>query len=220
MYKHILFDLDGTLTNPSEGITKSFRHALTLEGLHAPTEAELTWVIGPPLRASFQTLANTTDELLLDRLTKHYRSRYAPIGVFENIMFPEIPAVLRELIGADKKLYLATSKLAEYAKRILDHFQLSQYFTDIGGSLMDGKRDAKADVIEDLLLKNKLAPDECVMVGDREHDVIGAKANGIETIGVLYGFGSQDELLHAGARTTVATPEELLAVLLSGPRDN
>jgi phosphoglycolate phosphatase len=207
MYKNILFDLDGTLTNPSEGITRSVRLALEVENIVSPSEADLTWVIGPPLRDSFRLLAKTTDEELVTRLMHHYRTRYAPTGVFENIMFPEMPKVLRDLQNAGAKLYVATSKLADYAKRILDYFELTSYFTYIGGPTLENGRDAKADVIEDVLLNNHLIASECIMVGDREHDVYGAKANGIETIGVLYGFGSEEELKNAGAWMTVATPE-------------
>jgi phosphoglycolate phosphatase len=213
VYKSILFDLDGTLTDPREGIIKSVCHALQKEGYSHPPESELTWVIGPPLRGSFQQLTKG-DEAVVSRLLGHYRDRFAPIGLFENKVFPDIPQVLATLRTAGFDLYLATSKPAVYAKRILEHFQLTTYFTDIGGSELDGTREDKAEVIEDIVQKNGLDVSECVMIGDREHDIYGAKKNKMDAVGVLYGFGSAEELTRAGAIATLATPRDLLHYLI------
>lgn len=213
MYKSILFDLDGTLTDPREGIIKSVCHALQQEGYAQPPEEELTWVIGPSLRGSFRQLTHA-DEAGVERLMRHYRDRFAPIGLYENHVFPDIPEVLDTLRAAGKNLYVATSKPVVYARRILDHFKLSHFFNYIGGSELDGTREAKEEVIADVVARNHLVAAECVMVGDREHDVLGACKNHIPTVGVLYGYGSEAELTKAGAIATVAAPHELLDVLL------
>ena len=212
MYRSILFDLDGTLTNPREGIIGSVRYALVQEGYDAPPAEELLWVIGPPLRNSFGRLTGCSDAGA-NRLLDRYRERYSPVGLFENTVFPEIPAVLQALVAAGKSLYLATSKPAVYAKKILQHFQLASYFSGIHGAELDGTRDAKADVIAHVLATHALDVGDCVMIGDREHDIIGASTHQMQSIGVLYGFGSEDELRQAGASAIAPSPRDLLALL-------
>lgn len=214
MYKFILFDLDGTLTDPRDGIVRSVRHALLAEGLPAPAESDLTWVIGPPLRESFRTLSKTTDNGLIERLMTHYRDRFAPIGIYENVVFPDIPNVLKRLVAEGRQLFLATSKPAVYAQRILDHFALTPFFSDVCGSELDGTREDKGEVIAEVIARNHLKPGACVMVGDRRHDIIGAKRNGIASVGVLYGFGSREELEEAGANAIAQTPHHLLQLLM------
>ncbi|MFB5190298.1 HAD hydrolase-like protein [Alicyclobacillus fastidiosus] len=217
MYQHILFDLDGTLTDSSLGITKSVAHALVAEGYPAPKLEELTWVVGPPLRESFLKLVNSTDVAVADRLLAQYRTRFEPIGMFENEVYDGIPDVLQALIDHSCQLHLATSKPRVYAEQILEHFSLAPFFTTVAGAELDGSIESKEDVIRTLLETAHLDRATCIMVGDREHDVHGAAANGIACVGVTYGFGTKSELLAAGARCIVDSPRDLTRVL-TGPQ--
>ncbi|WAH35870.1 HAD family hydrolase [Alicyclobacillus dauci] len=210
MYTNILFDLDGTLTNSAFGITESVRLALLHEGFDAPSHADLVWVVGPPLRDSFAQLAKTTDTAVINRLLTKYRERFEPIGMFENEVYAGVQTVLETLRDDGYRLFLATSKPRVYAEKILRHFELEEYFDGIGGAELDGSIDSKADVIRTVLRTYDLSPESCLMIGDREHDVIGARENNINTLGVTYGFGSETELREAGAICIVRTPVEIL----------
>lgn len=209
MYTHVLFDLDGTLTDSRVGITESVRQALLTEGFDAPSAETLGWVLGPPLRQSFAKLANTTDQAMIDRLLVRYRERFEPIGMFENKVYDGIPELLQTLKRRGHHLYVATSKPHVYAAKILDHFDLKAPFDGVFGAELDGSVDSKADVIRVLLREMGISPSSSVMVGDREHDVIGASAHGIATIGVTYGFGSETELRAAGAAFLAHTPQDI-----------
>ena len=209
LYKFVLFDLDGTLTDPIEGILKSVRYALHKEGLSTQSNEDLSWVIGPPLKESFAQLANTTDEAVLKRLLSGYRERFGTVGLYENLVFDGIPELLAELVELGSRLYIATSKPTVYAEKIIEHFHLDRFFTAIAGSELNESRTHKGEVIRYLLSTSDIVPGQSIMVGDRMHDVLGARENGIRTIGVLYGYSSESELQNAGAAYVARSITEL-----------
>lgn len=214
----ILFDLDGTLTDPQPGITGSIRYAL--QQLNAPDHApaDLNWCIGPPLRDNFAQLLGTSDPQVLEQAIFWYRERFGTVGMFENAVYPGMHDVLAALTARGYRMFVATSKPAVYAREIVAHFDLLRFFTAIYGSELDGLRSDKAELIGYLIQQEQLDPDACVMIGDRRHDIVGAKANGVRAVGVCYGYGSLDELTAAGADELVARPEQLLDLrLLSQP---
>ncbi|APR71042.1 HAD-IA family hydrolase [Acinetobacter haemolyticus] len=192
--KNILIDLDGTLTDPKTGIHGSIRYAL--EKLNQPLadEVDLDWTIGPPLKASLAKLLDTQDDDLAEQALAAYRERFSVTGLFENEVYPTVEGTLRHLQTQGYQLFLATAKPTVYAKQILAHFQLDQYFTEMYGSELTGERTNKADLIAYILEQEQLNAQHCIMVGDRQYDVIGARANGIETIAVNYGYGTTQEL--------------------------
>lgn len=192
--KNILIDLDGTLTDPKTGIHGSIRYAL--EKLNQPLadEVDLNWTIGPPLKASLAKLLDTQDNDLAEQALAAYRERFSVTGLFENEVYPTVAGTLRHLQIQGYQLFLATAKPTVYAKQILAHFQLDQYFTEMYGSELTGERTNKADLIAYILEQEQLNAQHCIMVGDRQYDVIGARANGIETIAVNYGYGTTQEL--------------------------
>lgn len=192
--KNILIDLDGTLTDPKTGIHGSIRYAL--EKLNQPLadEVDLDWTIGPPLKASLAKLLDTQDDDLAEEALAAYRERFLVTGLFENEVYPTVEGTLRHLQTQGYQLFLATAKPTVYAKQILAHFQLDQYFTEMYGSELTGERTNKADLIAYILEQEQLNAQHCIMVGDRQYDVIGARANGIETIAVNYGYGTTQEL--------------------------
>ncbi len=210
--RNILFDLDGTLTDPMLGITKSVRYALAHFGISVATLQELTPFIGPPLKGSFQKFYGFSEaeaELALQK----YREYFAETGMFENEVYEGIPALLSLLKQQNKHLFVATSKPEIYAKKILDHFHLSEYFTFVGGSLLSGERVEKTDVIHYVLSENSIDKNDAIMVGDRCFDITAAKAAGLSSIGVLYGYGDYKELADAGADVLCNTVEELKNIL-------
>ena len=194
---HVLFDLDGTLTDPKPGITKCISYALERLGLPTQDEDALSWCIGPPLRESFATILGTDDAQMIEAAIGFYRERFSSVGLYENSVYPGIPEALDELREFD--LHVATSKPKVFAVRILFHLGLVQYLKSVNGSELDGRREAKAEVIADAMDLKGIARSEAVMVGDRIHDITGASANGIPCIGVAYGYGSRDELESAVA---------------------
>lgn len=199
MAEWIFFDLDGTLTDPAEGITNSIIHALKYYGCDIPSYRELCTFIGPPLLDSFQEKCGFSPEKAAEAVVK-YREYFGVKGLFENQVYPGIPEMLSALRKAGKRLVVATSKPEEYALRIVEHYGLAPYFENVCGSLMDESRSKKAEVIAYALERNGIADRNAVlMVGDRKHDVIGAAANSLKSCGVLYGYGSRDELTAAGA---------------------
>ena len=207
----VLFDLDGTLTDPKEGITRSVQYALKALGRPVPPMEDLLWTIGPPLRWNFVKLLGSEERA--DEGVRLYRERFAEIGMFENDLIEGIPALLDELLAEGRRLYVATSKPHLFARRIVEHFGLTDRFVAVYGSELDGTNADKRDLFRTILAKEDFEPAEAVMVGDREHDVIGAMASGIPTIGVRWGYGSDEELLSAGAAVLVDRPAEIAALL-------
>jgi len=193
--KNILIDLDGTLTDPKVGITTSARYGLEKIGHPISDEINIDWIIGPPLKASLAKILNVeADHVLAEQALMGYRERFAVKGLYENHVFEGVAETLAELKRRGYRLFVATAKPTVYAKQILEHFDLAQYFTDIYGSELNGERTNKAELIQYILEQQKLQADQCLMVGDREHDIFGARQNGIDTIAVNYGYGSQEEL--------------------------
>ncbi|MBR2408853.1 MAG: HAD-IA family hydrolase [Lachnospiraceae bacterium] len=214
-YRYILFDLDGTVTNPEEGITKSFAYALEYMGIHVEDRTELRKVIGPPLLQSFDEFYHFTKEQALEATAK-YRERYQDMGWAENEVYPGMEETLKTLWEQGAKLILATSKPERFAVRIMEHFGLSKYFTMLCGADDYAKdRSTKEQVVRYALEQNGITDiGEVIMVGDRKYDVEGAAAVGIKTIGVLYGFGDAEELRSAGAIRLVESPQELADYLM------
>ena len=208
----IYFDLDGTLTNPKPGITRSIQYALQkLDHPTMPTEDELTWCIGPPLRASFVRLLGA--ETSADLAVSYYRERFSDVGLYENGVYDGIGDVLTSLRASGHRLFVATSKPHVFAERIIDHFGLRNHFERVFGSELDGTRVDKSHLLEYALKQALVDPAKTLMIGDRSHDMIGAKNNGMKGIGVLYGYGSRDELLQAGANHVCATPGAILGCI-------
>jgi phosphoglycolate phosphatase len=204
----IYFDLDGTLTDPKPGITGSIQYALKKLDRPVPTQDDLTWCIGPPLRASFATLLG--DESQADLAVSFYRERFADVGLYENSVYPDIKDVLATLGQPRRRMFVATSKPRIFAERIIDHFGLTGYFERVFGSELDGTRVHKTELLAYALEEAEVDASQALMVGDRSHDMIGAKNNGMSAIGVLYGYGSKDELTEAGASHVCATPRAIL----------
>lgn len=209
--KHILFDLDGTLTDPMMGITKSVRYALNYYGIEVKDLNDLLPFIGPPLRDSFKEYYGF-DEAKANEAVEKYREYYKTDGIFDNKVYQGMVDCLQTLKDSGKKLYVATSKPEFFAKQIIEHFSLSKYFEYVGGSEFNS-REKKAEVIEYVLKTNQIDNDDVIMVGDRKHDIIGAHENKIPCVGVLYGYGTEDELKQYQADYLVSTVEELTELL-------
>jgi len=212
--QYILFDLDGTLTDPAEGITKSVQYALKQFGIEEDDLEKLLPFIGPPLKESFMEFYGFSEEKALEAVDR-YREYFGPKGIFENEVYKGIPELLEELTEAGRTLILATSKPVVFAEQILEHFDLRQYFEFIGGSDIEQTRAKKSEILQYILEECQLVDlTELVMVGDRKHDIIGAKQFGIDTVGVLYGYGSEEELTEAGADVLVDSVRKLREYLL------
>jgi phosphoglycolate phosphatase len=209
----VLFDLDGTLTDPAVGITRSLAHAFAAVGRPVPGFAALRGLIGPPLVDAFGSMGLHTDEI--DGAIAAYRERYVETGMFENALVPGIEALLDELVSAGVRLAIATSKPEPFAVTILEHFAIADRFDAIAGATLDQRRRHKDEVVLHALELLGLPPAPgTVMVGDREHDVHGAAEHDVRTVGVLWGYGPRAELEAAGAWRVVETPVELRDVLL------
>ena len=202
----ILFDLDGTLTDSGEGIINCSIYALEYFGLPIPSREEMRVFVGPPMRDTMVKFGVPPERA--EEAIKVFRSRYEPIGIFENYPYPGIEDLLQKLKAAGHKLYVATSKPEFMAKQVLDRFDLSKYFDLICGALKDASRDKKEDVIA-YLLEQSGDPAHAVMVGDTLYDVLGASHHGIPTIGVTWGYGTEASLREAGAAAIVHTMDEL-----------
>ena len=212
MYKTVLFDLDGTLTDPGLGITNSVAYALKKYGIEVSDREKLYSFIGPPLNDSFKKCYGFSDEKAMEAIM-YYREYFSDKGIFENEVYDGIKELLRRVKESGRKIVLATSKPEEFALRILEHFELTEFFDVVAGASMDEKRNKKGDVIKYALEKGCLTPEDAVMIGDREHDIFGAQENGIDTIGVLYGYGSRDELEKAGAMHIAETVDDVYTLL-------
>ena len=215
MTDYILFDLDGTLTDPGEGITNSVAYALDKYGIEVTDKSTLTPFIGPPLHESFRKYFNFSILQSFDAVTK-YREYYRDRGIFENRVYDGIIDLLSVLKESGKTVIMATSKPTVFARRIAEHYDFEKYFDVIVGSELDGTRVDKAEVIEEALRQAGVTEKErCVMVGDRMHDIVGAQKNHISSVGVLYGYGSLEELSDAGADVIVNTVEDLKRFLFN-----
>ena len=210
-YQYYLFDLDGTLTDSGEGIMNSIRYALDKFGITEYDEAVLRKFIGPPLAECFQKYFDLSQEEARTGID-YYREYYTAGGMFENAVYDGVKELLEGLKAQGKTLLVATSKPELFAKQILEHFELAQYFDCIAGASMDETRVRKDEVIAYALQQYQgVELEDAVMIGDRSHDIMGGKANGMDTIGVLYGFGSREELEEAGADWIAERPEEILS---------
>jgi phosphoglycolate phosphatase len=213
--RNLLFDLDGTLTEPKTGITRCIQYALTGMGCDAPEEADLVHFIGPPLSQTFGHLLATTDERAISQAVMLYRERFVETGMYENEVYAGMAETLATLVEEGHRLYLATSKPHVFAAKILYHFDLARYFQAIHGAELDGTRQDKADLIAYILCSENLLAAETAMIGDRKHDILGALANGVTAIGVLWGYGSAAELTEAQATYLAADQPTLLETVRS-----
>ncbi len=215
MYEVILFDLDGTLTDPGVGITNSIEYALNKCGIKVADRAELYKFIGPPLQESFENYYGFSTEKAKTAV-KYYREYFRDKGIFENLVYDGIENLLKLLYDSGKKLIVATSKPEIFAKRIMEHFDLAKYFTYIAGSNMDGTRTKKAEVISYALEVCNISDiSKAIMVGDREHDVIGANTVGLDSIGVLFGYGDYNELTAAGATYIAGNVRDIHSIIFN-----
>lgn len=212
MYRYILFDLDGTLTDSSPGITNSVGYALDKYGITDHPKEDLLKFIGPPLVDSFAKFYGFDEAKSLEAV-EFYREYFRDRGIYENSVYDGVIEVLEALKADDRILVLATSKPEEFAVRILEHFDIAKYFNFVAGASMDGALSKKSDVIA--VAMNRAGIEDAstaIMIGDRHHDISGASVNGMESIGVLYGFGSRDELEAAGATYIASTPADILEI--------
>jgi phosphoglycolate phosphatase len=210
MNRTIFFDLDGTLTDPMVGITGSIQYAMEKLGVDVPEAEELLWCIGPPLLDNFQTLVG--DERAPAAVAL-YRERFSTVGLYENTPYPGIHEALLAIRSADVRLCVASSKPHIYVRQILEHFELIDHFSDVFGSELDGTRTDKSELLRYALSETGTEANNATMVGDRKHDIVGALDNGVSALGVLYGYGSVEELTKAGANRFAKAPSELVSLL-------
>jgi phosphoglycolate phosphatase len=212
--KNILIDLDGTLTDPKVGITTCARYGLAKVGHPIADDMNIDWIIGPPLKASLAKILNVAPEDdLAEQALLGYRERFSVTGLFENQVYEGVAQTLQALKNQGFQLFVATAKPTIYAKQILEHFHLAQYFKVIYGSELSGERTNKGDLIAYILQQEQLKPSECMMVGDREYDILGARRNGIETIAVTYGYGSIEELAQAQPKAQIESFDDLMPLI-------
>lgn len=213
MYQYILFDLDGTLTDPREGITKSVQYALAKMGIEEPDLSALEHFIGPPLYDEFRRCYDF-DDVQAKQAVAAYRERFSVDGWKENILFDGVPAMLKTLRAAGKTLAIASSKPTLFVEKILELFEIASYFDVVSGATLDGSISTKAQVVERALtLLSVKDRKSAVLVGDRMHDVEGARSCGIDCVGVTFGFGGLQELRQAGAKYIVQDFAELMHLL-------
>lgn len=215
-YLAVLFDLDGTLTDPGEGITNSVAYALNYYGIKVENKKDLECFVGPPLFACFEKYYGFSRQKA-EAAVEKYREYFSVKGIFENEIFEDTENLLKDLKEQGIKVILATSKPEIYAEKILKHFNIDRYFDCVTGSLLSGERIDKAEVIKEALKRaGDLDAKDCIMVGDKSHDIIGAKKNGMKAVGVLFGYGSLEELQSAQPDYIVENFSELKKVLLKG----
>ncbi|WP_061809352.1 HAD family hydrolase [Rossellomorea vietnamensis] len=213
-YPFILFDLDGTLSDPKEGITKSIQYALEKMGVEVPEVHELECFIGPPLQVSFAENCGFS-ERETQRAIDFYRERFKEKGMFENQLYSKIPLLLKTLKDKGHTLVVATSKPTIFAEQILSYFNIAQFFDLIAGSNLDGTRTSKTEIIQYILdIYHEYESDNFIMIGDRKHDIIGAQNTGIDSIGVTYGYGSIEEISESNPTYVVQNVEGMKEVLV------
>ena len=212
MYNTVLFDLDGTLTDPGKGITNSVAYALEKYGIEVTDRKSLYCFIGPPLKDSFMKYYGFSEEKAMEAIG-FYREYFRDKGLFENEVYEGIRELLERIKSSGRKIVLATSKPEEFSVRILEHFDLLKYFDVVAGASMDETRNKKGDVIKYAMEKGGFTAEKAIMIGDREHDIFGAKENSLLSIGVLYGYGTEEELKVARADYIAATVEDIYGLL-------
>lgn len=213
-YHTVLFDLDGTITDSGPGIINCVKYALKKAGMPDADVSELRAFIGPPLHEQFRDFCGITDDQA-EEMVRLYRERYSGTGIFENRVYDGVIPMLEQLKGAGIRILLATSKPEKFAKIIADHFGFEEYFDFIGGANMDGTRTDKQEVIEYVLESCGVSDrTDLIMVGDRRYDVEGAKKAGLASMGVLYGYGSREEIEAAGPDLIAETPADVTALIL------
>ena len=214
-YRYVFFDLDGTLTDSAEGITKSVAYALEKFGIIVSDLSKLNRFVGPPLKEAFMRFYGLSQNDAI-KAVEYYRERFRDVGIFENKVYDGIPQLLEKLNDADCKLIIATSKPEVFANRILEHFNLTKYFSVITGATLDGKISSKTEVLKyAFTLLGDIEKKHAIMIGDRYHDIDGARDIGIDSIGVLYGYGNLDELEKSGATFIAETPDKICDILLN-----
>jgi phosphoglycolate phosphatase len=205
----VFFDLDGTLTDPKEGIMNCLRFALGKLGRKCPPDAELTQYIGPPLRQSLGEILSTTDDTTLDEALRFYRQRFGECGLFENSVYDGVPETLHRLQQNRYSCHVVTSKPYVYAERIIEHFGLRRFFKRVYGSHLDGRLTEKAELIAHVLRLEDVRPQQCVMIGDRHHDISGARANAVFAVAVTWGYGTMSELVRSRPTALCEAPRDL-----------
>ena len=215
-FDSVLFDLDGTLTNSLPGIARSIQHVLRILGAGAaiPSEDDLRWCVGPPLRELFQRLLITTDQTIIERAVELYIERYERIGFRESRVFPGVPEMLAA-VSAGRRLILVTSKLTESAEKVLAEFSLRKYFEGVYGTDRHGKPSDKSELVQTAITDHQCSPATTAIVGDRHHDIAAGKTDHLFTIGVTYGYGTREELEKAAADKICSTPTEVTGALVS-----
>lgn len=214
--KNIFFDLDGTLIDPRKGITRAIKYSLDKLGKPIPLTEDLLWCIGPPLKESFKKILKSDDETAEIALY-FYREYFRERGKFENEVYSGIPMVLQKLNELGLNLFVVTSKPYVYAIEIITYFNLGGFFKEVYGSLLSGELVDKRELISYALKKEKISAKNTLMIGDREHDIIGAKKNGVLSVGVTYGYGTEEELQNVSPDFIAASPEEIFEIAV---RDN
>jgi phosphoglycolate phosphatase len=211
---HLFFDLDGTLADPAVGIIACIQHAIRALSSSPWPDLELRRFIGPPLRDSFREILATQDVELVETAVEHYRERYTAGGLFENVVYPGIPEALAQLESAGFPMWVVTSKPTVFATRILEHFGLRARFSAVYGSELSGERSTKSELIAHVLAREQIRPTQACMIGDRRHDIEGARCHrGVLSLGVLWGYGTRSELEAAGANDLVESVGALPAAV-------
>jgi phosphoglycolate phosphatase len=210
---HVLFDLDGTLTDSRVGIARCFQHALVELGAACPSEEKLTEYVGPALTAAFQSLLETDDPPRIDAAIAAFRQRFERIGMFENALYTGIDEAVADLVDKGFILCVVTAKPRVYAARILEHFGLGDRFSGVYGPELADREYSKASLIRQACLAEGVAPTRAVMVGDRVEDILGAKANGLQTVAVLWGYGDPAELKAAAPDYLAQSTADLVSWL-------
>jgi phosphoglycolate phosphatase len=208
---NLLFDLDGTLSDPVVGITRCIQHAMRELRREPAGERELARFVGPPLRETFATLLATGNEDLVSQAVGLYRERFVAVGMFENEAYPDVGRGLERLAADGHRLWVVTSKPHVYARPIVEHFGLRERFQEIYGSELDGRNADKAHLIREVLEKERMRPGDTWMIGDRAHDVRGGRLNGTRTAGVLWGYGTEEELRAEGPDLLADSMDALVA---------
>ena len=210
----VLLDLDGTLSDSKPGIAASFRYTVGQLGHDPDAAGDLTWAVGPPIAVSIARLLKQYGDDRIDRAVGIYRAWYSEVGIYDCTAYPGIVGMLDALRDAEVTMYVATSKRRDFADRVIDHLSLRSYFRGVYGALPGGGLDEKQDLLAHILSAENVAASDAIMIGDRLHDMHAARHNDIRPIGVLWGYGGQEELLEAGADAVAAIPADVVSLVL------